>query len=312
MPVSNGPILLVGAHGQVGREALPLLRGLGEVVSLTRTEVDLADAAAIRTAVRQVKPRWIVNAAAYTAVDKAEADARTAFAINGEAPGILGEEALRIGAPVIHFSTDYVFSGEGTRPWREEDPTGPLGVYGASKLAGEQALAHSGAAHFIFRTSWVFGAEGENFLLRIFKLALEREELKIVDDQVGSPSWSRTLGQLVAHTIAQGEEAARTLGATPDEAVRPIAGIYHACSRGFTTWFDFASEFLQIARRGNPERRFARLTPIPSSAYPTPAVRPRNSRMNCEKLARTLKFEMPDWKDATSQVMRDVLSEKPV
>jgi dTDP-4-dehydrorhamnose reductase len=312
MPVSNGPILLVGAHGQVGREALPLLRGLGEVVSLTRTEVDLADAAAIRTVVRQVKPRWIVNAAAYTAVDKAEADAQTAFAINGDAPGILGEEALRIGAPVIHFSTDYVFSGEGTQPWREDDSTGPLGVYGASKLAGERALAQSGAAHFIFRTSWVFGARGENFLLRIFKLALEREELKIVDDQVGAPTWSGTLGQIVAHTIAQGEGAARTLRMTPEEAVRPIDGIYHACSKGFTTWFGFASEFLQIAQRANPERRFAKLIPIPSRAYPTPAVRPMNSRMDCEKLARVLKFEMPDWQDATSQVMRDVLSEKPV
>jgi dTDP-4-dehydrorhamnose reductase len=307
--VSNGPILLIGAHGQVGRESLPLLRALGDVVSLTRTELDLADAAAIRTAVRQVKPRWIVNAAAYTAVDKAEDHSRTAFAINGEAPGILGEEALRIGAPVIHFSTDYVFSGEGTQPWREDDPTGPLSVYGASKLAGEQALAHSGAAHVIFRTSWVFGSQGENFLLRIFKLATEREELKIVDDQVGSPTWSRSLGQLVAHTIVQGEGAAHTLGATPAEAVRPIGGIYHACSRGFTTWFSFASEFVQIAQRANPERTFARLMPIPSSAYPTAATRPMNSRMNGEKLARILKFEMPDWQDATSQVMHDVLSE---
>jgi dTDP-4-dehydrorhamnose reductase len=308
--VSNGPILLVGAHGQVGREALPLLSALGEVVNLTRAELDLTDAAAIRATVRQVKPRWIVNAAAYTAVDKAEGDSRTAFAINGDAPGVLGEEAFRIGAPVIHFSTDYVFSGEGTRPWREEDPTGPLGVYGTSKLAGEQALAHSGAAHFIFRTSWVFGAHGENFLLRIFQLALEREELKIVDDQVGSPTWSGTLGQLVAHTIAQGEQDARRLGVTPTEAVRPMSGVYHACSRGFTSWFGFASEFLQIAQKELPERTFARLAPIPSSAYPTPAVRPRNSRMDCEKLARTLKFEMPAWQDSTSRVMQDVLSER--
>jgi dTDP-4-dehydrorhamnose reductase len=260
--------------------------------------------------VRQTKPRWIVNAAAYTAVDKAEADSRTAFAINAEAPGILGEEAQRLGAPVIHFSTDYVFSGGGTRPWQEDDPPGPLGVYGASKLAGERALANTGAAHFIFRTSWVFGAHGENFLLRIFKLALEREELKIVDDQVGSPTWSRTLGRLVAHIIKQREEDARTLGVTLAEAVRPIGGIYHACSMGFTTWFGFASEFLQIAQRESPERTFARRIPILSSAYPTAAVRPLNSRMNCEKLARTFAFEMPSWQDATLQVMEDVLAEE--
>ena len=308
--MSHRPILLIGANGQVGRETLPLLRAHNAVVSLTRSELDLTDVAAIRAVVRQVKPSWIVNAAAYTAVDKAESDSQTAFAINGDAPGVLGEEAHRVGAPVIHFSTDYVFSGEGTRPWREDDPTGPLGVYGASKLAGEQALADSGAAHFIFRTSWVFGAQGENFLLRIFQLALEREELKIVDDQVGSPTWSGTLGRLAAHTIAQEEGEARRLGAAPDEAVRPVGGVYHACSAGFTSWFGFASEFLQIARRALPERTFARLMPIPSSAYPTPAVRPRNSRMNCEKLARTLKFEMPTWQDATSQVMLELLAKQ--
>jgi dTDP-4-dehydrorhamnose reductase len=307
--VSNGPILLIGANGQVGGEALPLLRALGDVVSLTRAELDLTDSVAIRTVVRNVKPRWIVNAAAYTAVDKAESDSRAAFAINGEAPGILGEEALRIGAPVLHFSTDYVFSGDGSRPWREDDPTGPLGVYGASKLAGEQALARSGAAHFIFRTSWVFGTHGENFLRRIFQLALEREELKIVDDQTGSPTWSRTLAHLVAHTLRNVEEEARVGGITPAEIVRAIGGVYHACSMGFTTWFGFASEFLQIAERARPERTFARLTPIPSSAYPTPAERPKNSRMSCEKLARTLEFEMPTWQDSTSQVMEELLSE---
>jgi len=158
MPIGNGPILLLGAHGQVGGESLTLLRELGGVVSLGRAELDLTDGAAIRAALRDLKPRWIVNAAAYTAVDKAENESQVAYAITGDAPGILGEEAARIGAAVIHFSTDYVFSGEGSRPWREDDPTGPLGVYGASKLAGERALAESGAAHFIFRTSWVFGA----------------------------------------------------------------------------------------------------------------------------------------------------------
>jgi dTDP-4-dehydrorhamnose reductase len=307
--MGKDPILLLGGHGQVGGEALPLLRALGEVVSLTRAELDLTDGTAVRAAVRGLKPRWIVNAAAYTAVDKAESESRTAYVLNGESPGILGEEAARIGSAVIHFSTDYVFSGEGSRPWREDDPTGPLGVYGASKLAGERALAESGAAHFIFRTSWVFGARGENFLRRILQLALERDELKIVDDQVGSPTWSRTLARLVEHTIRRAEGRAKLNDCGLDEAVRPVGGVYHASSMGYTTWFDFATEFVQIAREAMPEKSLAKLVAIPTSAYPTAAVRPKNSRMNCERLARELEFEMPDWQSATREVMEEVLAE---
>ena len=306
--MSHGPILLVGAHGQVGIEALPLLQNLGDVVALTRSELDLADAAAIRAAVRRFKPSWIVNAAAYTAVDKAESDARSAYAINGDAPGILGEEAALVGAPVIHFSTDYVFTGAGDAPWREVDSTGPLSVYGASKLAGERALAHSGAVHFIFRTSWVFGARGENFLQRILKLALEREELKIVDDQVGSPTWSRDLARLVTHCIQTVEAEAQRSSMPVADAARPMSGIYHACGAGFTTWFGFASEFVRLAQQAHPERTYATLTPVPSTAYTTAAKRPQNSRMNCEKLARTLGFEMPTWQDATSHVMDELNS----
>jgi dTDP-4-dehydrorhamnose reductase len=307
--LSGGAILLLGVHGQVGGEALPLLRGIGEVVSLTRAELDLRDAGAIREAVRNLRPRWIVNAAGYTAVDKAESDAQTARAINGDAPGILGEEAARIGSAVIHFSTEYVFSGAGIRPWREEDPTGPLGVYGASKLAGERALAESGAVHFIFRTSWVFGTRGENFLLRILQLAQQREELKIVDDQVGSPTWSRSLARLTEHTIRKIEQRAASEGASLDEVVRPVGGIYHACSMEFTTWFGFASEFLGIAQKALPEETLARLLPIPSSAYPRAAERPKNSRLNCERLERELKFKMPSWQSATNDVMEELLEE---
>ncbi len=301
--------MLLGAHGQVGGEALPRLRELGEVVSLTRAELDLTDGAAIRAAVRRLKPRWIVNAAAYTSVDKAESDVQTAYAINADAPGILGEEAARLGSAVIHFSTDYVFSGEGSRPWREDDPTAPLGVYGASKLGGERALAASGAAHFIFRTSWVFGTHGENFLRRIFQLAMERDELKIVDDQVGSPTWSRTLARLVEHTILRTEESAALTGGELDDAARSTGGVYHASSVGFTSWFGFASEFVRIAQQALPDRALAKLTPIPSSAYPTAAVRPKNSRLNCDKLAGTLKFEMPGWQSATNDVMQELLAE---
>lgn len=305
--MTNGSILLLGANGQVGHEALPLLRALGNVEGVQRADLDLTDAGRIRETVRALRPRWIVNAAAYTAVDKAESDPKTAFAVNGDAPGILGEEALRLGAAVIHFSTDYVFSGDGSRPWVEDDATGPLGVYGASKLAGERALAASGAAHYIFRTSWVFSTHGENFLLRILQLAQAREELRVVDDQHGAPTWARTLAQLAAHTIGMTEANAERSGISLDEAVRPLGGIYHACSAGSTTWFGFASEFVRLAQAACPEQRFAKLSPIPSSEYPTPAVRPLNSRMNCQKLAHKLQFALPSWEQSTAQVIEDLL-----
>jgi dTDP-4-dehydrorhamnose reductase len=307
--MGKGAILLLGAHGQVGSETLPLLRELGEVVSLGRRELDLADGAAIRATVRQLKPRWIVNAAAYTAVDKAETERLSAHALNDDAPGILGEEAARIGAAVIHFSTDYVFSGEGSRPWLENDRPGPLNVYGDSKLAGERSLAASGAGHFIFRTSWVFAAQGENFMRRILQLAFERDELKIVDDQIGSPTWSRTLARLAVHTIRRAEDRAKLAGGALGESVRAMGGTYHACSTGITTWFGFAEEFVRIAREAMPGTRLAKLVPIPSSAYPTTAQRPKNSLLNCEKLARSLEFRMPDWRSATSEAMAELLAD---
>ena len=218
-----GRILLTGASGQVGGAALPLLQRLGEVAAPTRAELDLSDAAEVRRWVREVAPRWIVNCAAYTAVDKAESEPQAAFAINAEAPGVLGEAASAIGAAVISFSTDYVFPGSGERPWTESDATGPLSVYGASKLAGERALAASGAAHLVFRTSWVYGATGNNFLKTILRLAGEREELNVVADQHGAPTWSEDLARLVAHTIVR-------LPAV--EAVRAVGGVYHACAAG--------------------------------------------------------------------------------
>lgn len=311
MPTIDGPILLTGVNGQVGGELLPLLTGLGEVIAPTRDELNLLDPSAIRDVVRRVKPRWIVNPAAYTAVDKAESDVETAFAINRDVPGVLGEEAARIGAAVLHFSTDYVFAGDGARPWCEDDPTRPLGVYGSSKLEGEKALAARSAAHLVFRTSWVYGTRGKNFLLTILKFAREREELKIVADQHGAPTWSRDLARLAVHAILHSEEDAAAKGIALTEAVRPIAGIYHACNAGFTTWFGFASEFVRLAQVAEPERTFAKLIPIPSSEYPTPAKRPENSRMNCEKLTRVLRFEMPTWEHSTAQVMAEVFAAKP-
>ena len=302
-----GPILLTGVNGQVGGECLPLLQAMGEVVAPTRAELDLSDPEAVRAYVRKVKPRWIVNPAAYTAVDKAESDAEAAFTLNRDAVKALSEEAAKLGAPVLHFSTDYVFAGGGTEPWREEDSPSPLGVYGASKLAGEQALAASGAPYLVFRTSWVFGARGKNFLLTILRFAREKEEMKIVADQHGAPTSARSLARLVAHVITRFEGQAAATGRPLAEVVKPFSGVYHACDAGFTTWFDFANEFVRLAQEAQPEQRFARLLPIATAEYPTPAQRPSNSRMRCEKLTSDLGFAMPTWQGSTAEIMDEVL-----
>ncbi len=283
----SSSILITGSTGQVGGE---LARLFPQALTPARAELDLASEASIRAYVREHTPRWILNPAAYTAVDKAEAEPELAHAINADAPRILGEEAARLGAAVLHFSTDYVFNGSGTEPWRETDPTGPLGVYGASKLAGEQALAASGAAHIILRTSWVYGATGKNFLLTILKLAGEKPELKIVADQHGAPTWSRDLALLAQHIVAT----------TPDPAA--VSGVYHAANAGETTWHGFASEFVRMAALPNP----ATLLPIPSSAYPTPARRPHNSRLNCDKLHQTFGFRLPPWQTSLAAVLREI------
>ena len=302
-----GPILLTGVNGQVGGECLPLLQALGEVVAPTRAELDMSDAEAVREYVRRLKPRWIVNPAAYTAVDKAEGDVDASNAINHAAVEALAEEAAKLGTPVLHFSTDYVFAGSGTEPWREEDPTSPLGVYGASKLAGEKALAASGAPYLVFRTSWVFGARGKNFLLTILRFAREKDEMKIVADQYGAPTSARDLARLVAYAIARFEAEAAAMGKTLAEVVMPFSGVYHACDAGFTTWFGFAEEFVRLAQEAEPEHRFAKLLPITTAEYPTPAKRPSNSRMSCDKLKTDLGFMMPTWQESTAEIMGEVL-----
>ena len=302
-----GPILLTGVNGQVGGECLPLLQAMGDVVAPTRAELDMSDAEAVRAYVRKLKPRWIVNPAAYTAVDKAESDVEASFAINRDAVKALAEEAAKLGTPVLHFSTDYVFAGGGTEPWREDDPTAPLGVYGASKLAGEEALAASGAPYLVFRTSWVFGARGKNFLLTILRFARGKEEMKIVGDQHGAPTSARDLARLVAHVITRFETEAAAAGRPLAAVVMPSSGVYHACNAGFTTWFGFAEEFVRLARKAEPQHRFARLLPITTAEYPTPAKRPSNSRMSCNKLSSDLGFPMPAWQDATAEIMGEVL-----
>ena len=295
-------ILLTGGTGQVGWELRRTLACLGEVVSVGSQEMDLCDADAIRRVLREVAPRVIVNPAAHTAVDKAESEADRAYAINATAPGILAEEAERLGALLVHYSTDYVFDGSGldgnSRPWREDDNTGPLNVYGASKLAGEQAIQAACRRHLIFRTSWVYGARGANFLLTMRRLmrgvATERPELKIVADQIGAPTWSRMLAEATALILVQQFSPAR--GADRPEPW----GVYHMSNAGETSWHGFAQAIQEL----DGAEAKARLQPIPSSNYPTPAQRPLNSRLNNDKLARVFGVRLPDWRLALSLCMQ--------
>lgn len=286
-------ILLTGSRGQVGWELKRTLACLGNVVAVDSTEMDLTDPDAIRRVVSDVAPRIIVNPAAHTAVDKAESESDLAYAINAIAPGILGEEAQRVGALVVHYSTDYVFDGSGTTPWKEDDANGPLNVYGASKLAGEQALAAACPRHLIFRTSWVYGSRGANFLLTMRRLMQERPELKIVADQIGAPTWSRMLAEATALILAQTVSPAR--GADRPEPW----GVYHMTNAGETSWHGFA-EAIQVLTGSQ-----ARLLPIPCSDYPTPARRPLNSRLNNDKLERIFGVRLPDWRHALALCLKD-------
>jgi dTDP-4-dehydrorhamnose reductase len=300
----GGRILLTGATGQVGGELLEMLKPLGEVIAPTRTQMDLANASSVRETIRAVRPRWIVNPGAYTAVDKAESEPELAYAINAEAVKVVGHEAKAIGAGVIHFSTDYVFDGSGSAPYRETDTTGPVSVYGASKLAGEMGLAESGADHFIFRTSWVYGTREKNFLLTILKLARERETLRVVADQYGAPTWSRDLAEMTADVIGQCEAAARRRELAP--VLGEMGGVYHAAGAGETTWYGFAAEAVRLQREREPRVRFAEIEAIPTVAYPTPAKRPANSRMNCSKLVERLGWKMMDWQDSLRKVLTEL------
>jgi dTDP-4-dehydrorhamnose reductase len=288
----------------VGGELLTTLKPLGEVIAPVRAEMELADAVSVREMIRAVRPRWIVNAGAYTAVDKAESEPELAFAINAETVRAIGQEARAMGAGVIHFSTDYVFDGSASAPYRETDATGPVSVYGASKLAGEVALTESGAGYAIFRTSWVYGARGKNFLLTILKLARDRERLRVVADQHGAPTWSRDLARMTAAVIGQCETAAR--GGEVADVLADVGGVYHAAGAGETTWHGFATEAVKLEREGEPEARFAEIEAITTAEYPTPAKRPMNSRMNCERLAEKFGWRMMDWRDSLGKVLAEL------
>lgn len=284
-------ILLTGARGQVGWELRRTLASLGEVVALDSQTMNLADADAVRRTVREIAPTIIVNPAAHTAVDKAESEQSLAHAVNAIAPGILAEEAARLDALLVHYSTDYVFNGSGVTPWREDDTCDPLNVYGASKLAGERAIAASGCRHLIFRTSWVYGARGSNFLLAMRRLMRERPELKIVADQIGAPTWCRDLAEATALVLSQ------TSACGFDQW-----GVYHMSNGGETSWHGFA-EAIQALNAFDETCVPSRLLPIPSSDYPTPAQRPLNSRLNNGRLEQVFGLRLQDWRAALALCM---------
>jgi dTDP-4-dehydrorhamnose reductase len=299
-------ILLTGASGQVGGELLRVLAG--DVIAPGRHEMDLSDAAgdfrSLRKTIRAVEPQWIVNPAAYTAVDKAESEQDVAFAVNRDAVRAIGEEAVRVGAAVIHFSTDYVFDGLGTRAYTEKDATGPVSVYGASKLAGETALQESGAAHAIFRTSWVYGSTGKNFLLTILRLAPERELVRVVGDQHGAPTWSRDLAEMTAAVMLRCETEAA--GGDVAAVLRDGGGVFHAAASGETTWYGFAKAAVELLREKEPGVRLAEIEAITTAEYPTAARRPENSRLDCAALGERFGWRMPEWRESLRKVMADL------
>jgi len=280
-------ILVTGANGQLGFELARSLGALGEVVAADRETLDLARPDAIVAVVRAARPQLIVNAAAYTAVDRAETERDLAFAINGRAPGILAEEARRLGAVLIHYSTDYVFDGAGSIPYREDAPTAPLNAYGESKLAGERAVAAAGGQALVFRTSWVYGLRGSNFLLTIRRLAAERDELRIVADQVGVPNWCRVLAEATVRVAGSGTAA-----------LADRAGLYHLSSTGATSWYEFARAIVGDAPR-------PRVVPITSADYPTPARRPAYGVLDTTRFERAFGFALPSWRDALARCLAE-------
>ncbi len=285
-------MLLTGPDGQVGWECRRSLQALGQVLCVGRARCDLTRPEAIRKLVRDAAPDLIVNAAAYTAVDRAETEADLAHAVNATAPAVLAEEARRVGASLIHLSTDYVFDGTKPSPYVEDDACNPLSVYGRSKLAGEQAIQSCGAAALILRTSWVYATRGHNFLRTMVRLAREREELRIVDDQWGAPTWARSIADGIAAIVARAGSERASVAAS----FSAKGGVFHMTASGRANWHQFAQALLrQIA---DPERRLRSIVAIASSEYPTPARRPTNSVLDSARLARLWGVRLPPWEHA--------------
>ena len=294
-------ILLFGRGGQVGWELQRALAPLGELVALDADSAEwhanFADPEALAATVRAIAPQWIVNAAAHTAVDKAESEPELARAINATAPGVLAREAQAIGATLLHYSTDYVFDGSGSTPRLEDAATGPLSVYGATKLAGEESIRHSGCTHLILRTSWVYGARGGNFAKTMLKLAAERDALKIISDQIGAPTGADLLADISAHALRQ-------LARQPE-----LSGTYHAVAAGHTSWHGYARHVIEHARAAGRPVRVApdAIEAVPTSAFPTPAKRPLNSRLDTRKLQDRFSLRLPEWEIGIDRLLAEIL-----
>jgi dTDP-4-dehydrorhamnose reductase len=299
-PTPGAPIiLLTGADGQVGLEARNALAPLGRVVAVRRSEVDLTDREELRALVQRVQPNVIVSAAAYTAVDRAETERDVAFAVNAEAPKVLAQEAARLGALLVHYSTDYVFDGTKATAYTEEDEPAPLGVYGESKLAGDRAIMTSGSAHLIFRTSWVYAARGRNFMLTMLRLARERETLRVVNDQRGVPTPARLIATTTASVL--GQCAGEGGFSLPEQR----SGVYNLTARGVASWYEFARRILELDPR-REEQRCREIVPITTAEFPTPARRPASSVLDVGKVERTFGLRMPEWEKALERVMEEL------
>ena len=296
-------ILLLGKNGQVGWELQRSLAPLSELLALDRRSTthcgDLSQPERLAQAVRDWRPDVIVNAAAHTAVDKAESEPDLVRCLNATAPAALAQAAAEIGACLVHYSTDYVFNGQGKQPWQEADAPEPLGVYGQTKLEGEQAIAASGCQHLIFRTSWVYAARGGNFAKTMLRLAGERERLTVIDDQHGAPTGADLIADVTAHTIRQ-------VMANPDQA---LSGIYHLVASGETSWHGYASHVIAQARHINPELglKVNDIAPVPTSAFPTPAKRPLNSRLSTHKLQQAFGLVLPPWQQGVNRMLSEIL-----
>jgi dTDP-4-dehydrorhamnose reductase len=291
-------ILLFGKNGQVGWELQRALAPLGTVIALDRHSRDycgdLNDLAGIATSIDTIAPDVIVNAAAYTAVDKAEAEPELADRINHQAVALMAQAAQRIDALLVHYSTDYVFNGNGHAPWVETDTLAPLSVYGQTKRAGEQAIIDSGCAHLIFRTSWVYAARGNNFAKTMLRLAAEREQLYVISDQIGAPTGADLIADIAAHAIRATRHNTR------------LTGVYHLAARGETSWHGYAEFVIATARAQGQALKVSAINPIPTTQYPTPATRPLNSRLNTEKLRHNFGLVMPRWQDGVARMLDEI------